>query len=105
VAGILDEFNELVVARDRLADDDPLHAIYGPAEHGAYARARVNDAGLFGLIEQLAGITAYTPLKAMGVYGGRSPASVDEMLSGYGGALMGLLDYVSRGGSLGAEKQ
>lgn len=78
-------FYELLRARDAIPKNDPRQNILGPREHGAYAEMRVRKRPIYGLAEQLVAIPAYTAAKAVGVMGGRSKPSIDEMAEAYRG--------------------
>jgi len=64
--------------------DSPLHATYGPLEHEAYTAYAVKRHPEWAPF--MSALTlGYTPAKAMGVVGGRSPASWAEMQAGHQG--------------------
>ena len=66
-------------------------AILGPLEHQAFAREWTQANPWVAAPSLLAAIPAYTLAKSMGLLNTRSPASLDEMASGYRGMYQGLL--------------
>ena len=87
--------------RQTLPPDSPLHAVYGPLEHGQAMREQVSrdpwSAPLFA-----GAIPVYSGLKALGLTDARSPASMEEMSEAYKGVGRGMLDWL---GSLMAQSQ
>ncbi len=82
--------------RDLIPRDSPLHAVYGPLEHGQFTQDEVGRNPLMA-IPMLAFIPAYTGLKAMGAFPrARSPASLDEMAEAYRGVGRGLIDAAGK---------
>jgi hypothetical protein len=75
--------------RDRLPPDHPLHAVYGPLEHGQFTEETVQGNPLMALPLAVA-TPAYTAGKAVGLIDARSPASLDEVLEAYKGIGRGL---------------
>lgn len=78
-------------------DGDPrMQAMLGPMEHEAFAREQVEDDPWRGVPAMLAGIPAYTAAKALGLHGGRSPASMNEIAQAYRGVGEGLGNVIRR---------
>lgn len=77
--------------RNQLPPDSPLHATYGPLEHGQAMQEMVSRDPLSAIPLGLVGIPGYTLGKATGmIRGARSPASAAEMIEAYKGLLRGL---------------
>lgn len=78
--------------RNQLPPDSPLHATYGPLEHGQAMEEMVGRNKLAALPLGMLAIPGYTLGKATGMISGtRSPASWDEVLEAYRGIARGLL--------------
>ncbi len=58
-------------------------------EHRAYAKSRVRENPLYGLIEQAALVPGYTLAKALRLVSGRSDPSLAEIGAGYAGIAQG----------------
>lgn len=90
VSAARDRWRELVFARDRatMAENQAL----GPREHGAYSEFRTLEKPIYGAIEQLLAIPAYTGAKTLGFLTDErtTPPSLDEMAEGYRGVGRGL---------------
>lgn len=84
------QWASLINARNALEPDDPMQNVLGPREHGAYAEMRVDDYPVYGVLEQLLAIPAYTAAKKLGIMGGRSQPSIDEMAEAYRGVGRGI---------------
>jgi hypothetical protein len=79
---------ELVMRRNAPgADQNAL----GPQEHGAWAYSTMRDNPVTGLATNLVTIPAYTLAKYLGLHGGRSQPSLEEMAAGYDGMWRGLM--------------
>ena len=87
---------ELLNLRRVFENDDEMQAMLGPMEHEAFAREQVEDDPLRGVPAMLAGIPAYTAAKALGLHGGRSPASWNEIGQAYRGVGEGLANVINR---------
>jgi hypothetical protein len=79
--------------RNSLPADSPLHAQYGPMEHGQAMREIVGRNPMMALPLGLVGIPGYSLGKATGMIQTRSPASLEEILQAYRGLGRGLEDY------------
>ena len=77
--------------RDRYPANDYMQGILGPMEHSAFAEQWTRDNPWMAVPSLLFAIPGYTAAKATGMLNNRSPASMDEIFSGYGGMLKGLL--------------
>ena len=86
-------WDDLMQLRRSMASDDPRQAEVAPYEHQAYARETVAQNPLYAASLGVA-IPAYTLAKLAGLTGARSPASMQEMQSGYRGIGQGLLKYL-----------
>jgi hypothetical protein len=75
--------------RNVLPADSPLHAVYGPLEHGQFTEETVQGNPFMALPLAVA-TPAYTAGKAVGLIDARSPASLDEILEAYKGIGRGL---------------
>lgn len=88
---------ELKGMRDDPANQSAAYqALIGPQEHEAYAYDTMMQHPYLGLAKNLLNIPAYSAMKALGLSSGRSPASLDEMASGYNGMWQGLYDNLKR---------
>jgi hypothetical protein len=87
---------ELLDLRRMFDGDDRMQAILGPMEHEAFAREYTEENPWIGAPAMVAGIPAYTAAKALGLHGGRSPASINEIAQAYRGVGEGLGNVVRR---------
>ena len=88
--------DELLRLRAMFDGDNEMQAMLGPMEHEAFAREQVEDDPWRGVPAMLAGIPAYTAAKALGLHGGRSPASMNEIAQAYRGVGQGLQNVIKR---------
>lgn len=98
-----DRWQELYRQREKATKEE--QAVLGPREHGAWAEFRVIDNPVYGPIEQLFAIPGYTAAKAVGLLGGRSPASVDELAEAYKGMGRGLISNLELLRMLGYQEE
>jgi len=61
-------------------------------EHKAYAKHRVREKPLLGLLEQMVAIPGYEVAKATGLKKGRSKGGLDSLLHGLGGVAEGTME-------------
>lgn len=85
-----------MASRDRVpASDRRRHNVLGPKEHAAYAQYQVARRPVLNTILQLGYIPAYTGAKALGILGGRSDATLDEMAEAYRGVGRGVQNAIA----------
>jgi hypothetical protein len=88
--------DELLRLRAMFNGDDDMQAMLGPMEHEAFAREYTEENPWLGPPAMLAGVPAYTAAKALGLHGGRSPASMNEIAQAYRGVGEGLGNVIKR---------
>lgn len=88
--------HELLRLRAMFDGNDDMQAMLGPMEHEAFAREYTEENPWVGAPAMLAAAPAYTAAKALGLHGGRSPASMNEIAQAYRGVGEGLQNVIRR---------
>lgn len=86
----MDSHSDLYNLRAKYPRDDYMQGILGPMEHAAFAKEWTMDNPYLAVPSLMLAIPAYTAAKSMGLLNNRSPASIDEIFSGFEGLLSGL---------------
>ena len=63
--------------------------LLAPFEHRAFAREMVKESPVLGSIQMGAAIPAYQLAKLLGLHGGRTAPSFDQLFAGYQGLMEG----------------
>ncbi len=81
---------QLQKMRNEAGDNPALQQVLGPMEHQAFAREYAQNSPVQAAVSLPFAIPLWTAAKALGIQPARSPASLEEIKSGYTGLLQGL---------------